>query len=151
MVQTEHAVQKHTDELVQFDKSVILMQGEISLIKLHLQKEQEARNNVAQSVEHRITQIEQLIRASQGATTAAAESGSAAAPIQHKMDSTTPVRSAAAVPDPWYQFLTGLDADKPAASLTGNAQTGNAQTQYSNNIPGFVKKSGLLKRRFRRN
>ena len=147
MVQTEHAVQKHTDELVQFDKSVILMQGENSLIKLHLQKEQEARNNVAQSVEHRITQIEQLIRASQGATTAAAENGSAAAPIQHKMDSITPVRSAAAVPDPWYQFLNGPDAVQPAASLTGNAQTGNAQTQYSNNIPGFVEKEWTIEKK----
>ena len=66
MLQTETTVQKLSVELGEVDARIVSMQSDIAMMKLHLQHERVAdsqRDNVSQSVEQRITAIEQLIQA----------------------------------------------------------------------------------------
>ena len=122
---------KQETELAQVKEKIVMMETDITLIKMHLREERDAKESVAQVVERRLAQLE-LAQKFQGQ-----------APDQ----ATEPSANATGeTPDPWAGFLAkGLSIDP---QKTGIGATQAAATSYLNAaMPGFNEKDWSIDRK----
>ena len=138
----ETAIQKQADSMGEADKRITALQGDVALIKLHLQQEVDEnakRQNIAQAMEQRMQAIEKIA------------AGAIPAPAPAAAPTVANAVSQAAQPqqvDPWANFLTtGIGLPAPGPSIAANNRGGTSQTISTSTVPGFQEKEWGIDRK----
>ena len=141
----ETSIQKQADTMVEADKRIVAIQGDIALIKQHLREEYDEnvkRQNVAQAMEQRMQAIERLAAGANSATTPAP----APAPAPTVATAVNQAGQPQQI-DPWANFLTsGLRNAAPGMIGAVNG-AGTSGTKPTSTVLGFNEKEWSIDRK----